>query len=583
MPLSRHGDWRIGHRLLLLARPYWPHLALLFLLTLLAAPLQLLVPLPLKIAVDSVLGSHPLRGVLASLVPAALAHSKSTLLLAAAGMMIAIALLTQLHALGTWWLQSWVGERLVFDFRARLFAQAQRLSLAYHDSRGVSDSTYRIQYDAVSPQNLAITGTIPLATSALAVVGMIIVLARLDLRLALVAVAVCPVLFVLSHTFGGQVRRRSREVKRLDSSTMSMVHEALAAARVVKSFGREEHEHRRFLHRAGERFRGQLGIAAQQGWFDLLVGLTISAGGAAVLLVGTQDVLAGRLTLGGLLVGVTYLGQIYPSLRTLSKKITDIQSGLASAERAFQLLDETPEVTERQNPRPLKRAKGRVEFRDVSFAFDGAHPVLRNVSFVAEPGTWLGIQGRTGAGKTTLVSLLNRFYDPSAGAILLDGIDLREYKLADLRNQFGIVLQDTVLFATTLAENIAYGRPDATHEEIVAAASDAAIHEFITSLPDGYESQVGERGMKLSGGERQRIALARAFLKDAPILILDEPTSAVDAETEAVVLRALDRLMRGRTTFMVTHHTELFEWCDARLELEHGRVVPEVEPSLGAQ
>src|ERR1051325_2651220 len=242
MPLSRHGDWRIGHRLLLLARPFWPHLALLFLLTLLAAPLQLLVPLPLKIAVDSVLGSHPLRGVLARLVPAALAHSKSTLLLAAAGMMIAIALLTQLHALGTWWLQSWVGERLVFDFRARLFAQAQRLSLAYHDSRGVSDSTYRIQYDAVSPQNLAITGTIPLATSALAVVGMIIVLARLDLRLALVAVAVCPVLFVLSHTFGGQVRRRSREVKRLDSSTMSMVHEALAAARVVKSFGREEHE-----------------------------------------------------------------------------------------------------------------------------------------------------------------------------------------------------------------------------------------------------------------------------------------------------------------------------------------------------
>ncbi len=256
-----------------------------------------------------------------------------------------------------------------------------------------------------------------------------------------------------------------------------------------------------------------------------------------------------------------------------------MQSQLASAERAFSLLDEQPDVAERPNARPLSCASGTVAFRNISFDYAKDRPALRNISFEIGPGTRLGITGRTGAGKTTLMSLLTRFYDPTEGQILLDGIDLRDYKLADLRHQFGIVLQEPVLFSTSIAENIAYARPDASDEEIVAAAKAADAHEFIIRLPQGYETQVGERGMQLSGGERQRISLARAFLKDAPILILDEPTSSVDVKTEAVIMEALERLMHGRTTFMIAHRLSTLQNCDRLLVLEHGRLVEVTSPA----
>jgi ATP-binding cassette subfamily B protein len=267
-----------------------------------------------------------------------------------------------------------------------------------------------------------------------------------------------------------------------------------------------------------------------------------------------------------------YLAQLYLPVQVISKSITSMQSALAGAERAFALLDEVPDVAERPDGRPLGRAAGAVSFRAVSFAYDGGAPVLRDVTFEVPPGTRLGIAGETGAGKTTLIGLLARFYDPTAGQILLDGIDLRDYRLADLRQQFGIVLQDTVLFSTTVAENIAYARPQATEAEIIEAAKAANAHDFILGLPDGYQTVVGERGMRLSGGERQRIALARAFLKDAPILILDEPTSSLDERTEAGVMEAMERLMRGRTTFMIAHRLTTLANCEVRLEIEDGRV-----------
>jgi len=253
--------------------------------------------------------------------------------------------------------------------------------------------------------------------------------------------------------------------------------------------------------------------------------------------------------------------------------VADLQSGLASAERAFALFDESPEVEDLAHGRRLGRCRGAVEFRNVSFAYDESHPVLRDVSFAIEPGTRLGIAGPTGAGKTTLVSLITRFYDPVAGHVLLDGVDLREYRLADLRRQFAIVLQEPVLFSTTIGENIAYSNPDAEPSAIVTAAQAANAHDFITALPEGYATPVGDRGMLLSGGERQRIALARAFLKDAPLLILDEPTSSVDVTTEAAIMDAMERLMQGRTTFMIAHRLSTLDICDARLELEGGRIV----------
>jgi ATP-binding cassette subfamily B protein len=302
------------------------------------------------------------------------------------------------------------------------------------------------------------------------------------------------------------------------------------------------------------------------------VGFTIAAGTAAVLFIGTVHVQAGTLTLGGLLMVMTYLAQLYGPLQTLSSMTAHMQSSLASAERAFSLLDEVPDVLEKEKAIPIQRSGGAVVFQDVSFAYEKIRPVLANVSFTIEPATRVGLTGVTGAGKTTLVSLLTRFYDPTGGTILLDGIDLRDYNLADLRNQFSIVLQEPVLFSTTIAENIAYARPGAGENEIIAAAKAANAHDFISRLPHGYGTLVGERGMRLSGGERQRISLARAFLKDSPILILDEPTSSVDVKTEALIVEATERLMRGRTTFIITHRRTLLKYCDRELIIENGRL-----------
>jgi ABC-type multidrug transport system ATPase subunit len=318
-----------------------------------------------------------------------------------------------------------------------------------------------------------------------------------------------------------------------------------------------------------------------EGVFGLLVGLTTAVGTATVLFIGMRHVQAGVLTLGQLLLVLGYLSQLYAPLKTISKKVGDLEASLASAERAFALLDAAPDVAERPNARPLTRARGAVAFRNVWFAFGTDQPVLHDISFEIGAGTRLGIVGATGAGKTTLVSLLTRFYDPTAGQILLDGVDLRDHKVADLRNQFAIVLQEPVLFSTSIAENIAYGRPDAGDDEIVAAAKAANAHDFIMNLPQGYETLVGERGMRLSGGERQRISLARAFLKNVPILILDEPTSSVDTKTEAAIMEAMERLMQGRTTVMIAHRLSTLAHCDARLEIEHGRLVPTSSPTSG--
>jgi ATP-binding cassette subfamily B protein len=271
---------------------------------------------------------------------------------------------------------------------------------------------------------------------------------------------------------------------------------------------------------------------------------------------------------------MAYLAQLYEPLTAMSSRVADIQASLASAERAFALLDEAPNIVERPGARALGRVAGAVEFRNVSFAYGDGRPVLQDVSFSVRPGTRVGIAGQTGVGKTTLVSLLIRFYDPTAGQIALDGIDVRDCRLADLREQFGIVLQEPVLFSTSIAENIAYARPGASRREVEDAARAANADEFIAALPDGYETAVGERGMRLSGGERQRISLARAFLKDAPVLLLDEPTSSVDPATEARILDAMERLMRGRTTFLIAHRASTLEHCDPVLIIENGRLAP---------
>jgi ATP-binding cassette subfamily B protein len=570
--MSGQSDWRVYKRLLWQARPYWPHLAGVFFLRLLSVPLALLTPLPLKIGIDNVIGSHPLPEMLRWIPPVGDNSSTAALLWLVAGLLVFFALLLALQALAVWLLETYAGESMVLDFRARLFRHVQRLSLSYHDTKGSSDSIYRIQYDAPFIQYILINGVIPLISATLTLAGMFYITARLDWQLALVSLAISPVLFVITRVFESPLREKWTQLKTLESRALSVVQEVLSAVRVVKAFGAEEQEHERFTRQSSDLLSEQLRLARLQGGFDVLVTCTLAVGMALTLVIGVLHCQEGSLTVGSLLVVLTYQTQLYEPLKTLSKKTTDNQSGLASADRAFALLDELPEVIERPRAHSLARARGKVEFRQVHFSYDARRPILEDVSFLAEPGARVGIQGPTGAGKTTLASLLMRFYDVNSGQILLDGVDLRDYKLDDLRSQFALVLQDTVLFSTSVGENIAYGRPGASQEEIQEAARLARAHEFIEQLPDGYRTRVGERGMLLSGGERQRISLARAFLKDAPVLILDEPTSSVDVRTESAIMETMNELMKGRTTFMIAHRLSTLDHCDMQLEIRDGRL-----------
>jgi ATP-binding cassette subfamily B protein len=556
------------------AKPYWPHVSAFLLLSLVSTPLALLAPLPLKIAVDSVIDSRPAPRFVSALIPGA-GDDPAVLLALLAGMVVLVALLTQLHGLATTLLKAYVGERLIIDLRSRLFRHAQRLSLSYHDARGTSDSTYRIQYDAPSIQTVLVESLVPMVSASFMLAGMIYVTARLSPRLALVALTVGPPLMVIAGLFRNRLRRQWREVKKLESSAQSVVQEVLGAVRVVKAFGREEHEHARFVTESATGMAARLRAALEENCYSLVVGLITACGTAAVLFIGARDVRAGTLSLGDLLLAMAYLGKLYDPLKSLGKQLASRQRALASADRVFDLLDHAPDVPDRADARPVVRARGDVRFRDVCFGYGKGSAVLHHVSVDVPAGSRVGIAGRSGAGKTTLVNLLTRFYDPDEGRILLDGVDLRDYRLADLRNQFAIVLQEPVLFSASIEENIGYGRAGATHDEVVAAARAAGAHAFIERLPQGYQTRVGERGMSLSGGERQRISLARAFLKDAPILILDEPTSSVDVRTEAGILAAMERLMRDRTTFLIAHRPATLEGCDLLVRIDDGRVVDE--------
>lgn len=515
---------------------------------------------------------HPaLPDFMARIVPTS--YSPGASLGLAIGLLLIIAGLINLQGLASWWLQTYTGEKLVWDFRAQLLNHVQRLPLAFHDHYGASDSVYRIQHDAPSIQYVAIQGVIPLVTAFFTLTGMIYVTARIDAPLALIALAISPLLFVLSLGSSRLVRQRSREVKELDTSAMSVIQEVLGSIRLIKAFGQESREHERFIRHSSRRMSGQVKLSMMQATFNALVGITIAAGTAAALYIGVKHVQEGRLTVGSLLVVMAYIAQVYQPLQLLSTKMTDVQVWFASLERAFMLLDQDPEITEAAHAVPLKRAQGSFEFRDVTFHYDQSGQGIRHVSFRVPAGARVGIVGSTGAGKTTLLNLLMRFYDPTTGEVLLDGIDLREYRIADLRRQFSVVLQEPVLFAASIAENIAYGKPDACDEEIIAAARAASSHEFIMNLPEGYDTRPGERGLLLSGGERQRISLARAFLRNSSILILDEPTSSIDVKTEARIMQATEELMRGRTTFMIAHRLNTLKSCDLILVLEHGRLV----------
>ncbi len=551
-------------------RPYlWPMVVLLV-LSLLAVPITLITPIPVKLLVDSVIGTQPLPEYLTVFVGSQV--SQSLVLWLAISILLTTAVLTYLQNLANVWYSNKVGNRMTLDVRSRLFRQMQRLSITYHDTMGAADSAYRTLNDAPMLRSFGIDSLIPLTTSILTLGAMILVMVYLDLELAAIALLVSPLMFLLTLVFRPRIRAGWRKFRASESAAMAVAQESLGASRLVKSYGQEDRRSEQLVSHYNESLSASLSVQVNSAVYSLLVGVVTASGLAAVLYIGIGHVQAGILTLGNLLVVNFYVTQLYTPLRNVGQSILDIQMSLTGIERYNSVLDEKPDVPESPSALPLIRAKGEIAFHNVSFDYAKNHEVLHDVTFELPAGNRLGVVGPTGSGKTTLSSLLLRLFDPSSGVITLDRVDLKDYKVADLRNQFAVVHQETVLFSTTVAENIRFARPNATMAEVIAAAKAANAHDFISGLPEGYDTLVGERGMKLSGGERQRISIARAFLKDAPILVLDEPTSSLDVHTESAILDTIQELMKGRTTLMIAHRPSTLRDCNMILVLEEGRV-----------
>ena len=560
-------------RILLHARPYWPHISGLFILSLLATPLVLLKPYALKLLIDSGFGSQPVPGFFRSFFPSGFIFSFTSVLLLTVGLVILIALIDNILVFVSWLLSIFTGEKLVLNFRIQLFNHIQRLSLSYHDKKGSSDSMYRIQWDTMSIRNLLLTQLSVLLANSLTLIAMVIVMFFINWKFAVITLCIMPALFILTRLSTRRLIRDWYKVKEQESIAMNVIHEVLGSLRVVKAFGRENNENDRFGERSNVAVDGQVKLAKVAATYSFLVSMLLAIGTAGFIYVGAMFVHTGKMTLGDLTLVIAYLAQVFGPLQSIIKNLNDIQSSVASIDRVFAVLDEDKEVKEDPHAVPLLRVKGEFKFEQVNFSYNNSNSTLQDISFEIRSGDRVGIMGSTGAGKSTLINLLNRFYDPSSGNIKIDGKDIRNYKLADYRDQFSMVLQEPVLFSTTISENISYGKHNATQEEIFEAAKAANAHDFIIKMKDGYDSMVGERGMQLSGGERQRIAIARAFIKDAPVLILDEPTSSLDIKTEAQVMEAMDRLMAGRTTFMITHRLDTLNSCNLILHLENGRLI----------
>jgi ATP-binding cassette subfamily B protein len=560
-------------RVLLNARPFWPHIIGLFILNLFTTPIALLKPYSLKLIIDNGFGSKPLPGFIAMFFPEHFHFTFITIAVVAMVLAIVVALFDNINAFLSWVLGTYAGENVVLNFRTILFDHIQRLSLAYHDRRGASDSLYRIQWDTMCVRTFLLGQISPLISSFITLVSMIIVMFFINWQFAIITLSIVPFLYVLTKLSTKRLKKDWYKVRDAESIAMAVIHEVLSSLRVVKAFGQEENENDRFLERSNKAVESQVRMAKVGATYSFIVNMLLASGSALFLYLGATYVYAGKMTLGELTLVLAYLTQIFWPLQTVIRNLNDLQSSITSIERVYAVLDEEKEVKENPNAVHLPRAKGSLSFQNVSFGYEKDRPTLKEISFEVQSGDRVGIMGSTGAGKSTLISLINRFYDPSSGIIKIDEEDIKKYKLADYRKQFSIVLQEPVLFSTTIAENIRYGRSGATEKEITEAAIAANAHNFIMKSKDGYNTMVGERGMQLSGGERQRISLARAFIKDAPILILDEPTSSLDIKTEALIMEAMERLMEGRTTFMITHRLDTLNACNLILHMENGELI----------
>jgi ATP-binding cassette subfamily B protein/subfamily B ATP-binding cassette protein MsbA len=536
------------------------------------AGLEVLQPWPLKWLVDYVFGSHPPPRALATIWPPFAAHDFSGMLVAVCGAVLLLTLSHRIFQVISHFLLVRAGARVVKQLRSSASDHVHRLGLGYHDRTKIGDSIYRLAYDTAAAMSLVSQGVAPVLTGGLLLLGIFAVMLTLDRTLTLIALGVVPCFWLIIHGFGGTIGKRTKTYHGHESALVSVLQESLTSIRAVQAFAREKHAARHVDEQAGRSLGAIQHLVFVQLVFSACIGIAMAAGTAAIIWIGAHRVIAGYLSLGDIIVFLAYVGMLYQPMNAFSQSASVVHSASAQLQQVFDILDTSSEIAERPNAIRLQHIAGKIEFRDASFAYGNNRPVLRNINIVADPGQIVAIVGRTGAGKTTIASLLLRFYDPTGGAVLLDGHNLRDLKLGWLRNQVSVVLQDAIIFSGTVRENIEYGRLGATNAEIEVAARRAQAHEFIQGLPGDYNALLGERGVNLSGGQRQRIAIARAFLKDAPVLILDEPSSALDTHTEQALLQCLRELMIGRTTFIIAHRLSTVRYADTILVLRDGMI-----------
>ena len=553
-------------RLSYLAPHRW-RVALVLVQVLLITGFELLKPWPLQLVIDNVLGGKPaglavLRGMSA-------AH---LLVLACLGVVI-VQLGSGALTLAHNYVAIEVGQGMVNDLRSALYAHLQRLSLAFHDRQRVGDLLYRVTSDSFAVQTMIMNGVLPMLSAGLLLAGMLMVLFPLDPVLTLLSLSVVPALFVLISLFNRKIVAVATEVRTTESRVYSLVQWAMTSIKVVQAFAREEDEHRRFMGASRESLRATLRLYSWQTLYSGAVNAVIAAGTALVIYAGARAVTTGSLTVGQLIVFISYLAQLYAPINQITQSWGLIAGAQAGARRVFEVLDAEPELVDGPRTFPPEGARGAVAMRGVGFRYRAGMAVLRGIDLTVPAGAKIAIVGPTGAGKTTFASLLPRFYDPTEGRIEIDGVDLREYSLKSLRRQIALVLQPPLIFPLSVRDNIAYGRPGADDAAILHAARLAQIDERIAAMPHGLDTVIGEAGVSLSEGEKQRITIARALLRDAPILILDEPTSALDVATEAAVMTGIERLMAGRTTFIIAHRLSTVARCDRIVVLQAGAIV----------
>jgi ATP-binding cassette subfamily B protein len=576
--LSRRGlevtkknkkKFRLAH----LLQPHRAVLVLAFFAVVGEAATDLLEPWPLKIVFDYVFSSKHMPPWMSGLLGATVGLSKVAILHFAVFAVIVIAVAGALSSYAEKYLTTSVGQWVMHDLRRVLYHHIQRLSLAYHDQKPTGDLISTVTADIDSIQDFISQALLGIVVNVLTLVGMLLVMFYLNWRFTLIALSVTPFLFIVVYTYTRRIKQASRALRKKEGEVVSVVAEVLSSIRVVKAFAREDYEEARLAQQSLENVEMALRARSLKAKLAPVVQVIVAVGTCLVLWYGVNLVLTNQMTSGSLLVFLLYLGKMYKPMRDLSKMTDTMSKAAVGYERIHEVIETEDDIRNLPGARKAPNFKGEIEFDHVSFGYAKGYPTLTDISLRVEPGQLAALVGPTGAGKTTLASLVGRFYDPQKGAVKIDGQDVRSYKIKSLRRQMSFVLQETLLFRAPVWQNIAYGKPEASREEILHAAKLANADEFIQNMPQQYDTMVGEKGVTLSGGQRQRIAIARAIIRNAPILILDEPTSGLDAASEELVFEALNTLMAGRTTIVIAHRLATVRRADVIFVVDHGTII----------